>query len=147
MSKKFTRRDFIKLLNRLLAATGLAALLGPTVAYFYPPELEETPSEPVLVAPESELPPGQSKTVKFGRYPAIVINTQSGLRAYSAVCTHFACIVMWDAEINQIACPCHAGFFDPEDGSVISGPPPTPLEKLNLEIVEGDIYISAGGEA
>jgi cytochrome b6-f complex iron-sulfur subunit len=147
MSKKFTRRDFIKLLNRSLAATGLAALLGPTVAYFYPPELEETPSEPILVAPESELLPGQSKTVKFGRYPAIVINTQNGLKAYSAVCTHFACIVMWDPEINQIACPCHAGYFDPEDGSVISGPPPTPLEKLNLEIVEGDIYISPGGEA
>lgn len=147
MSKKFTRRDFIKLVNRFLAATGLAALVGPVVAYFYPPSLEETPSEPVLVAPENELLPGQSKTVKFGRYPAIVINTQNGLRAYSAVCTHFACIVMWNPEINQIACPCHAGFFDPEDGSVISGPPPTALEKLNLEIIDGDIYISAGGEA
>jgi cytochrome b6-f complex iron-sulfur subunit len=147
MNKKLTRRDFIKLANRLLAATGLAALLGPVVAYFYPPNLEETPSEPVLVAPENELLPGQSKTVKFGRYPAIVINTQNGLRAYSAVCTHFACIVMWDPEINQIACPCHAGFFDPENGDVLSGPPPTPLEKLNVEIIDGDIYISAGGEA
>lgn len=147
MSKKFSRRDFIKLANRFLAATGLAALLGPVVAYFYPPNLEETPSEPVLVAPEKDLLPGQSITVKFGRYPAIVINTQNGLRAYSAVCTHFACIVMWDPEINQIACPCHAGFFDPEDGAVISGPPPTALEKFNLEIIDGDIYISAGGEA
>jgi Rieske Fe-S protein len=146
MSKKFTRRDFLKLVNRILAASGLAALLGPTIAYFYPPKLEETPSDPVLVSPERDLPIGSSKTVKFGRYPAIIINTHNGLRAYSAVCTHFACIVMWDPDINQIACPCHAGFFDPEDGSVISGPPPTGLAHLNIETLEGDIYISAGGE-
>lgn len=146
MSMKFTRRDFLKLLNRFLAATGLAAILGPTISYFYPPKLEETPSEPVLVSPEGDLSIGKSRTVKFGRYPAIVINTQSGLRAYSAVCTHFACIVTWNPEINQITCPCHAGFFDPEDGSVISGPPPTGLEPLNIEIIDGDIYVGAGGQ-
>jgi len=146
MSKVFSRRDFLKLIKRLLAATGLAAILGPTIAFFYPTKLEETPSEPVLVAPETEIPIGESKTVKFGRYPAIVINTQEGLRAYSAVCTHFACIVAWDPEINQIVCPCHAGFFDPLNGSVLSGPPPTGLEKLNIEILDGDIYIGIGGE-
>jgi Rieske Fe-S protein len=146
MKSKFTRREFLKLVNRFLAATGLAVVLGPAVAYFYPPELEETPSEPVLVAPENEFPLGSSKTVKFGRYPAIIIHTENGLKAYSAVCTHFACIVMWDPEINQIACPCHAGFFNPEDGSVISGPPPTSLEHLNIEIIDGEIYVSAGGE-
>ena len=85
-------------------------------------------------------------TVKFGRYPAIVINTYNGLRAYSAVCTHFACIVMWNPDINQIVCPCHAGFFDPEDGSVISGPPPTELEPLEIEIIGGKIFVSAGGQ-
>jgi len=146
MKAKLTRRDFLNIVNKILAATGLAAVLGPTVAYFYPPKLEETPSEPVLVASENELPVGASKTVKFGRYPAIIIHTKTGLKAYSAVCTHFACIVMWKPEINQIACPCHAGFFDPEDGSVISGPPPTPLGHLNVEIIDGDIYVSAGGE-
>jgi Rieske Fe-S protein len=147
MSAKFSRRDFLKLLNRVLAATGAAAVLGPVIAYFYPSKLVETPSEPVLVAPEVDLPVGTSKTVKFGRYPAIVIHTNLGLKAYSAVCTHFACIVMWDPEINQVVCPCHAGFFDPEDGSVISGPPPTSLKPLEIEIEDGNIFVSAGGEA
>jgi len=147
MTHKFSRRDFIKLFTRLLAATGLAAVLGPAIAYFYPPKLEETPSEPVYIAPENQFQLGESKTVKFGRYPAIVINTNGGLKAYSAVCTHFACIVMWEPEANQIACPCHAGFFNPEDGSVVSGPPPTGLDSLNIEIIDGDIYVSAGGEA
>jgi len=144
---KFTRRDFLKLLNRFLAASGLAALLGPGIAYFYPPKLEEMPSEPVLVGREDEFPIGQSKTVKFGRYPAIVIRLESGLKAYSAVCTHFACVVTWENDINQIACPCHAGFFDPRDGSVISGPPPIGLPLLETKIEDGEIYLLPGGEA
>jgi Rieske Fe-S protein len=147
MSRKFTRRDFIKWVKRLLAATGLAAVFGPVVAFFYPPNLKATPSEAVLVSAESDLPVGTSKKVGFGRYPAIVIHTETGIKAYSAVCTHFACIVMWKPEINQIECPCHQGFFDPEDGSVISGPPPKSLMHLNVEIQDGDIYVSAGGEA
>jgi len=142
---KITRRDFLKVLNRLLAAVGLAAVTAPVLAFFYPPKLEEVPSEPVLVAPEDELLLDQSKVVRFGRYPALVIHTSQGLRAYSAVCTHFACIVKWDPALGQIACPCHEGYFDPLDGHVLSGPPPIPLTSLPVNIVDGQIYV--GGEA
>jgi Rieske Fe-S protein len=138
---KITRREFLKLVNRFLAFTGLAIIFGPIIAYFYPAELEEVPSEPMKVAGESELPPGKSITVRFGRYPAIVINTPAGLKAYSAVCTHFACIVKWDENQNMIKCPCHDGFFDPITGAVISGPPPTPLEPINVEVVDGQIFV------
>lgn len=141
---KISRRSFIKTINRILAFTGLAALAGPVVAFFYPPKLEEMPSEPVLVGTQSELLAGKSKTVRFGRYPALVIHTEDGLRAYSAVCTHFACVVKWDPEMKQIVCPCHEGYFDPLDGHVISGPPPTPLEALNIKLVEDEIFV--GGE-
>lgn len=138
---KLSRRAFLKLIKRTLAATGLAAVFTPIIAYFYPPNLEETPSEPVLVSPEKELDVNQSKTINFGRYPALVINTTEGLRAYSAVCTHFACIVKWDSASGQIICPCHDGFFDPFDGHVIAGPPPTPLEEFPIEVIDGNIYI------
>lgn len=144
---KITRREFVKILTYLGTVAGLSVIIGPVVAYFYPPKLEEMPSEPVLVCPVSELGQDQSKTVRFGRYPALVINTDQGLRAYSAVCTHFACIVKWQPEIYQIECPCHEGFFDPYDGAVISGPPPVALAELNVSVVDGDIYVSAGGEA
>jgi Rieske Fe-S protein len=138
---EINRREFLKIVNRVLAATGLLAVAGPVVAYFYPPKLEEIPSEPVLVCPEDELPVGESTTVRFGRYPAIVLNTTEGLKAYSAVCTHFACIVKWNPELGQIVCPCHEGYFDPIDGHVISGPPPTPLALLKTEVVDGNIYV------
>lgn len=146
-SEKITRRDFAKMLKGFLGAIGLGAFAVPVVSFFFPTKLEEMPDEPVLVCAEDELPSGESKTVSFGRYPALVINTNQGLRAYSAVCTHFACIVKWHPDLEQIVCPCHDGYFDPYDGHVISGPPPTPLETLSVEIVDGQIYIAPGGEA
>lgn len=140
-----TRKDFLNILKRILAVTGLTALLTPVIAYFYPPDLEETPSDPVRVGPEDELPVGSSKTVPFGRYPAIVIHTEEGLRAYSAVCTHFSCIVKWEEDDQVIACPCHDGYFEAKTGKVLSGPPPTPLEKIDVTIEDGEIFI--GGTA
>jgi len=142
--KKINRRDFLKILNRILSAIGLAVLAAPILAFFYPPELEEIPSEPVLVGSEEKLKENRSETIQFGRYPALVINTKQGLRAYSAVCTHFACIVKWDPDLETIVCPCHEGYFDPYDGSVISGPPPSPLEAIAINIIDGQIFI--GGE-
>jgi len=51
------------------------------------------------------------------------------------------------ASIGQIVCPCHEGYFDPEDGSVLSGPPPTSLESLSVYIEDTTIFVSAGGDA
>ncbi len=140
-----TRREFLKLVNQGLAVTGVAAFVAPIVAYFYPKDLQETPSEPVLVCKVNELPVGESKTIQYGRYPALVINSPDGLHAFSAVCTHFACIVKWEAAQNKIYCPCHDGYFDPIDGHVISGPPPLGLTPITVKIVNDEIYI--GGAA
>ena len=140
------RKDFLKLTKNIFTAVGLGAIAAPIIAYFYPSELVEMPSDPVPGGKIAELPLGKSKTIQFGRYPAIIINTEAGLKAYSAVCTHFACITKWDESIRQIVCPCHDGYFDPLDGSVLSGPPPSPLQELQVKVVEDDIYISIGGE-
>ena len=139
-----TRRDFLKLLQGAGALIGVSAVATPVVAYFYPPKLIEMPSEPVLVCPGADLPVDQAKTVEFGRYPAIIINTEGGLKAYSAVCTHFACLVKWNPETKRLECPCHDGYFSAADGSVISGPPPKPLLALAAEVVDGQIYVKVG---
>jgi Rieske Fe-S protein len=138
---KITRREFVDLVKKGLAVTGAAAIVGPVIAYFYPSNLQETPSEPVLVCTVDELPVGEGKTISYGRYPALVINTPSGLRAFSAVCTHFACIVKWNKDKGGIYCPCHDGFFDPLDGHVVSGPPPIGLTVIPVNVVNNKIYI------
>jgi Rieske Fe-S protein len=140
------RRGFIKLLNRALALAGVAALLGPVISFFWPAKLEEVPSQPISVGATDSIPPGEAKTVRFGRYPAIVINhQQAGLVAYSAVCTHFACLVKWNPDSGRLECPCHDGYFNPIDGSVISGPPPSPLTPIAVFSQDGNLMI--GGEA
>ncbi len=140
-----SRREFLKLVNGGMFVIGMTAVGIPILAYLYPPDTSEVPAEPVRVGALDELPVGKSKTVKYGRYPALVINTDEGLRAYSAVCTHFACLVKWDEERQEIMCPCHEAFFSPYDGSVISGPPPRPLTRFSVTVESGIIYV--GGEA
>jgi cytochrome b6-f complex iron-sulfur subunit len=140
-----TRRDFLKLVKGAGALLGVSVVAAPVVAYFYPPKLVEMPTEPVLVCPENELPVGQAKTVEFGRYPAIIVHTADGLKAYSAVCTHFACLVKWNPDTTRLECPCHNGYFSAADGSVLFGPPPKPLLALVAEVVDGQVYVKVGG--
>jgi len=142
---RVTRRGFIKLVYGLFGALGLGAFAAPALAYFWPAKLEEVPSEPVPVGPAAELKVGDSRILSYGRYPALVLNTPAGLRAYLAVCTHFACLVKYDGVKDEIACPCHAGFFRSDDGSVLSGPPPKALKVVPWFIKDDILYI--GGEA
>ena len=143
IDKQINRREFLELGKKLLVLTGLVAIFTPIVGFFFPAKLEEMPSEPVSAGSVKEFPMNTSKTIRFGRYPAIIINLPEGFRAYSAVCTHFACIVKWDSEQSEIVCPCHEGYFDPYDGSVISGPPPSPLAQLSIELRDDQVFVGA----
>jgi cytochrome b6-f complex iron-sulfur subunit len=142
---RFPRRSVLRLLGGLLGILGTTILIGPVIAYFWPAKLEEIPSEPVPVGAPDQVPANGSITVRFGRYPALIVNTPDGLRAYSAVCTHFACLVKWNPDAGMIECPCHAGYFNVSDGSVISGPPPEGLMPLNVYVENDVLYV--GGEA
>lgn len=136
-----SRKNFLNIVKIALAATGLTALAAPIVAFFYPSNLQETPSEPVDAGSVDNLPVNESITVKFGRYPALIVNTPDGLKAYSSVCTHFACLVKWDKERGEIICPCHDAAFSPQDGSVLSGPAPSSLTAFNVEVKDGQIFV------
>ncbi len=140
---EMSRREFMKVAAWAATVTGFSAVVVPIVAYLYPKDLSETPSEPVPVGKLADLPVGQSKTVQYGRYPALIVHLPDGLKAYSAVCTHFACIVKWNPDDGQIECPCHEGIFNAADGSVLSGPPPTPLTLLPVN-VDADGLITVG---
>jgi len=54
-------------------------------------------------------------------------------RALSAICQHLGCRVHWDAGEKHFKCPCHGGVYD-RDGRVLAGPPPRPLERLNVRV-------------
>jgi cytochrome b6-f complex iron-sulfur subunit len=79
-----------------------------------------------------------------GGRPTIVVNTEQGVKAYSAVCTHLGCIVAWNANSRTINCPCHDGIFNVSNGAVLSGPPPRGLPSAEVSVEGDQIYIVGG---
>jgi cytochrome b6-f complex iron-sulfur subunit len=139
-----SRRRLITSLLGFSTLATLAGVLTPIFGYLWPPKRAlEGKGGRVQVGTTAEFPMGQGKIVPVNDKPVIVVNTeQGGAKAFSAICTHLACIVEWDETRQIILCPCHDGRFSPVNGSVISGPPPGPLPELPLT-VEGDaIYVS-----
>jgi cytochrome b6-f complex iron-sulfur subunit len=137
------RRLITTLLGFSVLAT-LGGVLTPIFGYLWPPKRAQNGTGGrVQVGIAVEFPLGQGKVVPVNDKPVIVVNTeQAGVRAFSAICTHLACIVEWDESRQIVLCPCHDGRFSPVNGGVISGPPPAPLPELPLT-VEGDaIYVS-----
>ena len=80
------------------------------------------------------------------RYPTakdlcIAVRTSEGkLVAYSQVCTHLSCAVIYDKTEQSLFCPCHNGRFNLEQGAPIAGPPTRPLPRVRLEESDGRIY-------
>jgi len=136
------RRNFINIfLGSSLVGT-IVSFLYPVVRYILPAKRIEASIKKVTAARLGELAPNSYKIFKFGTAPGILIHTQTGeLRAFSAVCTHLTCNVLYESETETILCPCHNGRFD-LSGNVISGPPPAPLESYNVEISGEEIIVS-----
>ena len=42
--------------------------------------------------------------------------------------------------MNRWHCPCHEGNFDAATGEVLSGPPPRPLGKIEVELRGDEIW-------
>lgn len=77
--------------------------------------------------------------VKLFAYPTekehciMVRTTDDRYVAYSQKCTHLSCAVYYSQEYRRLECPCHEGYFSVDDGSVLQGPPPRPLPRVELE--------------
>lgn len=76
---------------------------------------------------------------------SVYILTEDGRNyiAMSNICTHLGCRVRWIAEQNSFFCPCHNAIFD-QEGGVVSGPPPEPLERYEVKVEENQLYILGG---
>ena len=139
-AQRMSRRDFIDWVIRGGLFTTLMGMLVPALAYLWP-VMRRGPAQAMLeVGGVDEIPVWGSKKVVLGGTALLVVRTPNEFKAFSAVCTHLGCIVYWASEKKQIACPCHAGFFD-LDGHVISGPPPRPLPAHPVNVVDGKVFI------
>jgi Rieske Fe-S protein len=92
-----------------------------------------------VLAAASEIPVGGGRI--FAADKVVVTQPARGqYRGFSAVCTHVGCIL--DKVANGvIGCPCHGGEFKITDGTVVAGPPPTPLARERIKIIDGKVVL------
>lgn len=137
------RRSFLNFLSGLVLLTGLGVAVKTVFQYLWPsPEIIGGGSAGgITTIPLNEIPVGGSKTVRHQGKPHVVVRQPTGIYAVNAVCTHLGCIVYWDKDKKQLACPCHAAFFA-LNGAVLMGPPPSPLPVAQVKIVGEQIILS-----
>jgi Rieske Fe-S protein len=146
-----TRREFCNFLGLTSAALFASSAGFAAKAALDARNRPDYPAAPVAGA--REMPPGTS--INF-RYPteadtAIIVRTQDGrYHAYGQKCTHLACPVYYDRQDERFECPCHEGGFDVRTGGVLYGPPPRPLDRIDLEVrPDGEVWAvgrRAGGD-
>ncbi|MBI3092441.1 MAG: Rieske (2Fe-2S) protein [Candidatus Tectomicrobia bacterium] len=142
MERRLSRRMF----SNLLVGGGLLIWLGTILQaifrYVIPPASGQVGSLSVLAAKTTELPPNSGKIVRYGSSPAIIVRPPGGeVRAFLAICTHLACTVQYRDDLAHIWCACHNGHFD-LFGRNVSGPPPRPLEELQVVTRGNEFFIS-----
>jgi cytochrome b6-f complex iron-sulfur subunit len=136
------RRRFVKLLLSFSVLSTLYMVVTPIVGFLIPPKAASAGNGGrILVGTTADIPPGSAKVVAMGSSPVIVTNTEAGVKAFSAVCTHLGCIVEYDDTIKQIVCPCHGGHFNATNGAVLAGPPPNPLPPVTVAVEKDQIYL------
>ena len=134
------RRDFTK----FLVLTSFAFVVGQIWIGFENFLRKRRGQLPVMrIAPADSIPVGGSLVF---HYPdphdtSIIVRTGHQLYfAYDQKCTHLSCAVVPDLAHGRFHCPCHNGSFDLRTGFPVAGPPRRPLERILLEIRDGDLY-------
>jgi Rieske Fe-S protein len=136
-----TRREFCNFLfvtssALFLGAAGFAgkAVYDARVKPVFPP---------LQIDGAAALSPG---TALNFRYPdendtAILIRAQDGnYYAYGQKCTHLSCPVYYSKSHDRLECPCHEGGFDVHDGRNLYGPPPRPLDRIDIEVKGEEVW-------
>ncbi len=142
-----SRRGFIARAG--LGAVGLCyagAVAYPVYRYLAAPaeQAAELAAITEVKIPEEKMPsPGTALMFRFGSRPTMLIHHKDGtLACLTAVCTHLGCTVQYQPEQDHIHCACHGGVYDARTGANISGPPPKPLQRFNVERANGQILIT-----
>lgn len=137
-----TRREFCNFLALTSTAlfVGAAGFAGKAVL----DARREPQFAPARIEGAERMQPG---TALNFRYPteddtAILVRAADGhYYAYGQQCTHLACPVYYEERRARLECPCHEGGFAVETGRVLYGPPPRPLDRIELEVrANGEVW-------
>lgn len=150
-----SRRDFIKTITAVVGAMIGAGIGLPSMIYLLSPALGKTEDDSLIdLGPLEKYPIGIPTRFDFTRTRVngwertatnhglyVVRKSESEVRVFSDICTHLGCRVTWHPGQGHYISPCHDGHFDLV-GSVVSGPPPRPLDEFVTEINNGNLLVS-----
>ena len=143
-----TRREFCNFLGLTSAAlfVGAAGFAGKAVI-----DAGETEVlAPALIDQAESLAPNSSLNFSYPteRDSAILVRTADGAyHAYGQKCTHLSCPVYYARNHQRLECPCHEGAFDASTGNVLYGPPPRALDRIEVEMRNGQVWATGRSAA
>lgn len=151
--EELTRRKFLEKICWALGALGGALVTAPVVGFILAPLFRRAPGEWRSVGKADQFKLGETTAVKFQDasplpWAGVTSNIAAWLRreqngdftAFAVNCTHLGCPVRWVAGAQLFMCPCHGGVYY-KDGGVAAGPPPRPLERFLVRVVDGTVQI------
>jgi Rieske Fe-S protein len=142
MKRLFDRR---RILNWLLGGSTFAwmgSVIYPVLRFLSPPPEQEASVSAVRATSLAEMAPNSGEVFKFGRKPALIVRRPDGsFAAFLAKCTHLDCTVQYRSDKEDIWCACHNGVYD-LNGTNVSGPPPRPLDTLEVHMRGDDVYVT-----
>jgi nitrite reductase/ring-hydroxylating ferredoxin subunit len=139
-----SRREMVKFLT---LGSSLLAAANWLVAWIWHMHREPT-FEPRLIGSVAVLERDKSMLFRYPteKDPCIAVCMPDGkLVAYSQVCTHLSCAVIYKEEHEELFCPCHNGVFELQAGRPTAGPPTRSLPRVLLER-RGDALFATGVE-
>lgn len=150
---ELTRRRLLAVfLNALVALIG-AVLAVPAVGYVFSPARRRTPDSWAFLGNVGEFPLNEPRLTHFAapragawmrepphRAVYVVNRGEDQFTVYDVHCTHLGCPVQYNAAVGRYFSPCHGGVFD-ADGRVLAGPPPRPLDRYEVKVERGKLYV------
>jgi Rieske Fe-S protein len=138
------RRDVLVLLGAggaLLATGGLGAVLAACSARGVTTVTLSVDPATLVAGEPVEVPFTLDSGGQAVAGSTWLVKSASGeLTAFDPRCTHARCGYGWSTAASQFVCQCHPGLFA-LDGSVISGPPPRPLDRFPAKVLGDTVQI------
>jgi Rieske Fe-S protein len=155
--KEVSRRQFMSAVTWAIGALIGVGLGIPAIAYLIGPALRRSEEQiwirlgsaskvelgiPTLFKARIERKTGWIVTEQE---LSVYVRTDNGrdFVAMSSICTHLGCRVRWISDQAQFFCPCHNAAFD-QEGNVVTGPPPRPLDRYEVKEEDGQLYVLGG---
>lgn len=151
--EELSRRKFFERLSLALGGAAAVALSVPAIGFILGPLFQRNAKAWRAVGKVEQFKPGETVEVAFEdasplQWAGVTARTGAWLRreegekftAFAINCSHLGCPVRWMREAKLFMCPCHGGVYY-QDGSVAAGPPPRPLTRFPVRIVNGEVEI------